>query len=377
MNQKVSLFAAALLLAQPLVAQWQDGLQLPMGYTPSCWGDCGNNFFIEVDYLLWFAEQDGTSFSTAIELASPTSGVQLQTTSQIDQDNFFKTRFHSGVKAILGYQPPMKSWDMRALYTYFSSTEHRNFGPFFLDGVPGSSVAGTFVIADYIETLGQAIANVTSTFASEWKLTFNQVDLEVGQDFYLSKEVTLRPFFGMRGLFVTQDFTILKVNSMAGGIFSTGASTIHFDPRIGFDGFGARVGFVGSVDLFYGFNLYGSASGSILWGKAHVSSLINSSVGSNGDTLVDTLNAVHQSHFTSSLNLDLEAGIQWQHFLDFGRQMVTFKLGWENRIYTNMNYLQNTTQVLNILNTFAVEDQNVYRGDLSLCGFIIGASFLY
>lgn len=417
MYKQLTKLAAATLLASPLAAQWSDGWQLPVGYNPSFWDECGQRFYGEVDYLLWYANQEGSSFASTFDIFGVTQNAKRSENFRT-KDEFFRNNWDSGVRAVLGYKPPCRTWDVRGAYVYFANQSRRGFDPLTFNEFTTTTFTGQSTIisgsafgVDYLplvplnflnNTGSFQLSSIVSNLSAKWNLNFNQADIEFGREFYVACDVTVRPFFGLRGLWENQKYNVRNTLAVSGTTTRGGGPggaaipnahraigspvtefvTLNFDPSSRFDGFGARAGFDASITLWNCLDLYGNLAGSILWGNAKTKERVTIiSVTDLTNIVIQTEQAVH-SHHTSVLNLDFGLGFRWNQWMNCGRNLLSLKFGWEQHVYTNINQLQNSV-LANVSGLGGTSggngtfDRNIYRGDLSLSGFIFGVDYLY
>lgn len=392
MHQKVLCTIAAALSASPLAAlenQWD----LPCGYYPSAWGDCGNRYFAEVDYLLWYANEDGLGLTNSYAIDSITNTTSIATFNNIyakERTHFFKHGWNSGVRATLGFKEGSRGWDVRGIYAYFATSAKRFQGPVNVttsDDGASFFVDGAFVLPNYFSVLDNLLTadgtDFTTTAFSKWSLCFNQFDLELGREFFVGCDFSLRPFFGARALWLNQRIVGTTHFAIDNSSISPPVTDLLylFDPHSRYEGYGARVGFDAAVNLLWGLDVYGCFAGNILWGRHHVRQTLSTYVnGTDNASLVpddlifghDTIDRPHQA---SVLNLDLRVGLKWNQMLFCNRSLLTVKFGWEQHFYSGMNQLQNF--LISEGQLEGIWDHNVYRGDLTLSGFTFGIGFLY
>lgn len=386
--------ACALTLTSPLAAQWQD-CGFNEIYNRPYWDTCDSGIYLELDYLLWFAIQDGISPSTTLDLggSSTNRGQELTVHSK---DNFFRNNWDSGVRAVVGVKPPCKDWDARLGFTHYFTQERKSTSPmrrtFFAGDLP-SSAFGQEVVPEFINPSAD-FTGIGSQFTTKnkalWRLTFNQLDLDFGREFYVACDVTLRPYFGVRGLETNERLQLFYKDDVLRGSSSIAAT---MDGKSHFRGVGAKGGFDTTITLVDGFDLWGSFSGSIIWGYSRIRQAFNEDVvfgllngKSNAhqpklNEELTIINHTSHSHQATVFNLDLGMGLRWNQWMNNGRSLLSFKFGWEQHLFSNLNQLQQ-----NVLYTLfnpksrasqVALDNNVYRGYLSLSGFLFGLSYYY
>jgi hypothetical protein len=345
---------------------------------------------VEVEYLLWYANQDGLAFATVNNFEQST----LNVTSD-EHDQFFKPRWDSGVRATLGFKPADRSWDTRLVYSYFATKIHPR--SILGNSTQTSSVPplGTAIIPDFVPV--DSYFNLVEseihesfyeffdyTLDPSWKLYFNLIDIEVGKDLRLGSTITFRPFIGVRGIFTNQRFEeLITVSSLLnqGPSFPLIAAnqTYIFSEKNQFNGGGARGGLDLNFPLLKGLSFYGNFAAGILWGAFSVRQEVNeyysSAPVSDALTLINVLGEkFNHSHQSSVFNFDITLGLEWNYLFNCNQNMLTFKAGWEQHLFTNINQFQN---FISVTNETAIASRNVQRGDLSLSGFFFGLEYSF
>jgi len=402
-----SLIAIGVACVTPVVAEnWQDNCDFPMneGYSYSFLDNCESHYFAGVDYLAWYVDQEGMSYASVYDIANTAA---TSTANAADgKDLFFKTKWDSGVRAMAGFKPCNKSWDIRSSYTYFSTNDKPralSSSATSISTTPpegGSIVAtsGTVIIPAYFSVREPAAgfasdeAIITYSILPRWKFNFNQADLELSEEFFVTCDATIRFFGGFRGLWTNQKFEeviALESTFLSDGITTTFGSSAAFEAQHKFSAFGARAGFDFNYTVGGGLDLYASCAGSILWGWFNdrqsyaVTTAISGSTGTE-----DAAETFTHSHHTSILNLDTAFGLRWNYWLNCNRHLLTVRFGWEQHIYLNINQFQNfaNTPLVGAIGPGSIllggtqqpfADHNVQRGDLSLSGFVVGLQYAF
>ena len=86
-------------------------------------------------------------------------------------------------------------WDILLAWTWFQSHARGNTQK------PALTLWGHPQVADNG-------TNGASSSRAKWSLHYNLIDLEMGRAFWVGKQSSLRPFFGLRGAWIDQHFDI-------------------------------------------------------------------------------------------------------------------------------------------------------------------------
>ncbi len=326
-------------------------------------------FSAEVDYLLFQAHQDGFFRATDIFLPAQAYTVAYQKDKYIE-DN----RWNSGVRASLSWEPECRPWNLNLQYTYLGRT------------IPSKKLEGVFngntttenndlVFTDYVTNT----VSIPATYANEasWKFSFNQLDLLIEQPFCIGEETTLVPYFGLRGLRLTQKVEMSTLNVIPNGP-ETGTIAVHqvsIQPK--FEGIGLLGGFEGRFVLGYGFDLWGRFGGGLIWGR--FKTVQAASATPIRATLPVGAETIDHTFWGTSLNGNFGLGIEWSCPLNCGCQWLSVTFGWENHLYTKTNNAQTF-----LVEQFSIDpnkaitlDRNIQRGDFSMQGFSLGVAYLF
>ena len=113
-----------------------------------------------------------------------------------------KERFEPGFRVGLNYYSPCDCWDAALNYTYFH-TKAKTEG--YSNVASGGSATATNFIA--FRPLWESVDNSVPDFArGKWLLDLNYLDLEIGHKYYVSSCFVLRPFIGLRGARINQNY---------------------------------------------------------------------------------------------------------------------------------------------------------------------------
>ncbi|OGQ35801.1 MAG: hypothetical protein A3F16_07060 [Deltaproteobacteria bacterium RIFCSPHIGHO2_12_FULL_43_9] len=213
---------------------------------------------VETDYdffsvfgeaLLWTVTEDGLGY--AVACPGVPLGVARSTIINGCDTEDLRPNWQGGFRVGAAYTWSPDMWDLRARWTWYKDDD--------TDSVLGGTIYPTWTHPDQAIATG-ADVNAVAT----WHMEFNAVDLEMGKSFKPGTSFKLRPFGGLKGAILDQDFDAKYQNSTAV------ASTLnnHVIMNNDFGGIGFRGGLDAGWDLnWYGLSLFAKASGSILWGQ--------------------------------------------------------------------------------------------------------------
>lgn len=264
---------------------------------PSATECCGMNGFIEGDFLFWRPYIGGLQFAfqTLDYITTTTGDITTNTIDEFNTDPQFK--WDCGYRIGGGY----------------------NFSPNF-------DLAGFWVTFE-----GRADQSINNN-VGKWHVNFDQFDV-VGRYRMCFQSGYAQPFIGIRGARITQHL----VSSMQFNIFTPITSymnTVELNEHQDFQGIGPVIGLNVDYDVGCGFGLFGSISGSVMYGtfKRHWDDSTFSPVQPN----TVTLDTVHAD--TVNAGADLVLGFQWENEICNCMNLNIRLLG-EHHHYFNQNYI--------------------------------------
>ena len=199
-----------------------------------------------------------------------------------------------------GYQFDCPDWDLWAEYMRFATSQSNT------TNLP----AGGGLYSNVFN--GGSISSLTKIRQS---VAFNTADLNLGRNYFLRRNVSMHPFFGLRGAWINQHQNT-KIDSVSSVFY-------QMKQKNDYGGLGLRTGSSVRWHLSQGWSLFGSLSAALMWGQFD-----------------NSLKQIQTSSGTTTTNIDLntdtrrilpnmmaDAGITWEHVFRRGRLGMT--LGYE------------------------------------------------
>jgi hypothetical protein len=342
-----SLFTSLLLCIAPGFCQQTPPLsEAPddrVNYPSNFQVEAGIDLFIFGEYLYWIAQEDSLYYAHTGRGSGTTTFPQK---GNIDFDGKLKKikpEWDSGARIGLGLNFPKAGYDAALYWTWFSTEASHSI----------SKPAGTLfsIWAHPDDTLTAA-----DTFAKpKWNLNLNVLDLEWGRSSWLGGHFSLRPFFGIRGLWLEQD---LK-NRYDYGMTPVVIGKLRAESD--FHGGGLRAGADARFAMGCGFSIYGIASGSLLYGRNDCNFRLKE----------DRLTIAHsKDHFSKGIaSLQLALGLGWDSHFNRDHCHIEFHVGWEQNVWFGVNQMNHFMQEIG-KGVFYQENSN-----LSLQGLVTGGRF--
>lgn len=301
----------------------------------------GADLFIFADWLLWNAHEDGLGYAIKSEFPDVISDAHAKSVS-------FDWNF--GFRVGAGYNMCHDGWDIKATYLRFNSHGRSEIH------------AGDDFILPVRATPADEVAFSTAAKSNTYiRLLLNQVDLDLGREFYVSKWMTLRPHMGLRANWIRQKWGI-NYRTMAG--FAT-PNHIEIFMKDHWYGIGLEGGLDTLWGLGSGWSIYGNIDASILYGLHRMKR--DEEFDPSDYKPIDDFKF---SYRNSQPVLDMEMGLRWDHMFDDDRFHLGLHAGWEHHVYFGQNqfpyFVEDTSEKGNFIGN---------QGNLTFQGWTLGARF--
>ncbi|VHO00711.1 Lpg1974 family pore-forming outer membrane protein [Candidatus Rhabdochlamydia sp. T3358] len=287
----------------------------------------GWDFQISADALLWQLQEDSLLYA-----------VESTTLSLPVGNDRVKQKYNWGFRVGLDYTLPHDNWDIAATWTHLISNRH------------GRSTA---TAGNVLRKPGLILSAATvgfTTASAKYHNRLEQISLNTGREFFVSKWVTLRPFFGLRADWLRQ-----RLRASYSGIATNPTDIQATQRRNKWWGIGIESGLNTQWSFCGGFSVYGNVAGAIEYGLAK-QTLSESGI---------TNYSFKDSYRICRPVIDLQLGLGWDYNFCEDRFHLGLKLGWENHVYFNQSLLFGPTPVLG----------SAPLGDLTYQGWTLHANF--
>lgn len=284
----------------------------------------GKDFQISADVLLWQLQEDALVY--AIE--------SVTFTLPVGNDRI-KPKYNWGFRLGLDYTLPHDNWDVAATWTHLISSSQGN----------STADTGNFLRKSGL-ILSSALVGFTDANA-KYHNRLEQISINTGREFFISKWVTLRPFFGIRS-----DWLHQRVRAIYSGVDLPSNQTSH--RKVNWWGLGIESGLNTQWSFCGGFSFYGNVAGAIEYG------LIKQIVDESG---IITYSFVDSYRICRPI-LNLQLGLGWDYNSYNDCFHLGLKLGWENHVFFNQSFLYNPGLFI-----------SASSGDLTYQGWTLHANF--
>lgn len=305
----------------------------------------GADLFVYGDLLVWNAHENG------LQLAVKNTGVATNIADSEVKN--IHGKWNPGFRVGIGYNTPHDGWDLRLTWLRFTDNGHKS----------AFAHAGQFIFPTRVPPAGFAtLADYATQLKGYWSLNLNQLDLDLGREFFVSKWLTLRPHAGVRTDWVRQRLNANYKNF--GAVAGTSANTSAKDHWFGF---GVEGGLDTQWGLGRGWSLFADLSGAILYGYHKITQEVSTTtVAGAASTLYEGLK---DSYRVSHPTLDTQIGVRWDNMFCNDQFHIGLQIGWEHHVYFSQNqfplFVDDTAPGVFTSN----------QGDLTLQGWTFAARF--
>ena len=310
----------------------------------------GADLFIFGNLLYWNAHETG--LPVAVRQKGATNNLSNAKVKNISFDWDF------GFRVGAGYNAPHDGWDLSLSWLRFITDGHKH--------VHADSNERVFATRAHARDPFVASSSSFQKAHSDFRLRLNQLDLDLGREFFVSKWLTLRPHFGLRADWVRQKWnTEYKNTNHINNPAPTETEAKYKDRWFG-------IGLEGGLDTQWGlgggWSLFGNLTGAILYGFHHLNFEDKNKPSVSPDTngvFADVKSTFRVSHPI----LDLMLGLRYDTMFDNDRFHFGIQGGWEHHVYFSQNQFPVFTDDFSI-GTFVGN-----QGDLALQGWTLAARF--
>jgi len=302
----------------------------------------GANFFFTADFIYWTTRINGLDYAR--------SGYQTPAINNLLPLNFtdvgakgdtktLPNEWDPGFKVGAGLTFKHDGWDLFLQYTWFQNNDKQTDS----NGVwtPLWNV-GNFRFANAGNFIGIYAFQNTS---ADWKLRFNNFDLELGRNFYISHYLKLRPHVGLKGYWQKQTYVVnydTIANDAPAELDATLRPTLlNLNATEKHWGIGIRAGLNTAWQFNHNWSIFGDLALAALWGRFDVCRKDRTvwEVPST-DTTNDTTAFWSQRRFYNvNPVLELDLGLRYDYWFNNDNYHFGLQAGWEEQVWFDMNQM--------------------------------------
>jgi hypothetical protein len=311
----------------------------------------GADLFAYGDLLYWNAHENGLSYAVVNEGSS-------SNLADAEIKNIHG-KWNWGFRVGAGYNLPHDGWDLRLTWLRFTDNGHKRVHA---DG-------DEQIFPDWTHPKDPIANNSTCKKAhSHFNLTLNQLDLDLGREFFVSKWMTLRPHFGLRSDWIRQKWENDYRNFVTQN--ATIPNRVETEYKDRWWGIGLQGGLDTQWGLGGGVSLFADLTAAIIYGfhdiKMEQEDTPRTGNDSNDGTFV---NIPRNTYRISHPILDLAMGLRYDCMFSDDRFHVGLQAGWEHHVYLSQN------QFPKFVDDISLGTNVRNQGDLALQGWTFSARF--
>lgn len=270
---------------------------------------CCDGWAVSADFLAWFASEEVESIWA--------DDIILGNNASTWKAPGFNFKWDYGFRFGIGYDLVRDQWDTALNWTWFRTDATHT--------IPSHPIArlGPEFFAAFLS------GDTPQSMRAKWSLLFNMFDWELGRSYWISDNLSLRPFLGLKGGWINQSIHTQYNNLTINKVLTNNVGREHI--KNNFWGIGPLGGLntLWKVRDFgcHFFNLFGDFSMATMWGTWDCSDVYKNtvSVKYSVNTNKSTLGALMFRGFM---------GIGWE--ADFAcKSRFTAKLGYEMQFWLN------------------------------------------
>lgn len=315
--------------------------------TPYYTGELNIGYFIAVDFLYWFAKESPLTYAVGLETKAINTETSAPHTLSADKFYSLNSKYNAGYRIGVGTTDLCDGWDISIFWTNYTSKRSSSastapFNTFLPSALGAESLLNPWTSA---ALLFEGEPFYFNEIEATWKLRFQQIDVELGRQYWLSPKFTLRPFIGARGVWIQTNFSTLSLKTFSGeGTLSDVSFEDAFKDKVKGIGLVAGVGpnwfFCPCVSLF------AQLDASLVWGpyrsKKEENYLFVQTEGATSQALLDSNTEATLKFFSMQSAFDLQIGVRYEISLWSDLLRVLADIGWEHHVWLDYIHRQTT-----------------------------------
>lgn len=297
-----------------------------------------DEWFAAVEPVYWHQRTNGTAFAysnTALMTSYPLKGRT--------KDLHFGWNW--GIRVRGGKNIAFDQWDVFASFTYFNNH---------VSASTRSGQASTLIPLRGSTVVNNGVSHAKSTYDFELCM----LDIELGRHYYVSENLSFRPFIGVKNVWIDQ----AQVIRYTGG--SLGVNSAHVNDYCDFWGIGVQSGVNSKWHLDQNFYLGGLLSGAILYGFFDIEHNEKVTPSSNSSIRLDD----NKHRFMPT--------VQWRLGLGYGTYFNQKEYYLDVGIFYEGIYWWRQNQMIKVYEYMALRYDNVSE-DVSMHGLTFSARLYF
>ena len=278
-------------------------------------------WYVDIEPLLWRARAGGTDWVLIFDQADyPLQGTMRS----------LGFKWNWGVRVGMGKNIGSENWDINAFYTTFTNSSDQKVVDAYssFDEVTGTTAKG----------------KTTGSFKG--RINLNEVDINIGKSFFVSKHLHYHPYAGLMAAWVKQRYNLLTFNEIDASQTSipvAGSLNQNLEDQCKVFGIGPKVGLDTKWYLCNGFKINAALAGALLQSYYDVYRHEHVNVHSVGDEPIDIENIVDAPVHRLMPYARLVLGLGYEKFFMEGKRKLDLSLNWEMNQFWRVNQTVNNT----------------------------------
>lgn len=317
----------------------------------------GADLFVDGDLLYWNVHENGLNYAIVNKAASESAARSNLANAEVRN---LHGKWNWGFRVGIGYNLPHDGWDVRLNWLRFTDNTKRHAHS---DG--DEAVFPTTVLPS--DPIAQDTASRRGS--ARWHLRLNQLDLDLGRQFFVSKWLTMRPHIGLRSDWIYQKLRAEYSNFIGVAI----PNEVEMKMKDRWWGIGVEGGLDTQWGLGNGWSIFGNLTAAIIYGFHHldIDDVDSPATTNNSNNAASAPNGkfadIDNDYRVSQPILDLQLGLRWDNMFMDDAIHLGLQIGWEHHVYFSQNQFPVFTDDVAFGN-FASN-----QGDLTLQGWTFSA----
>ena len=320
------------------------------------------DFIFDAEFLWWYSSMTDISYAIkgeTISTGNPNINTSIWAPKKKEE---FDWEWDPGLRVGMGVVTNHDGWDVYSEWTYYynSLTNRSNVPPFVDSNLgPFTSVPTgieAFTSAWFLTPNGNYFSKIKSRYA----LLFNQIDLQLGRKYWISRKLSLHPFAGLRGYWARMHFSVhgsrpLEADST---FFETGSTYKQKSWALGI-----LTGLNTAWHITSNWSIFADVAAALPYGKYWIRRESFEFEREENNIVVGDISATtRDSFYQKQPFVDLALGIRYEDIF-FDNYRFLFDIGWENHYLVDFNQLFRGTEP-----TISLSDYPSANGNLTLSG---------
>ncbi len=283
---------------------------------------CASNygFYVTADFLWWRAENQGFTYAMSLP-----NSLFNHAAKYLRLDPNWDPGFRLGT----GWNSHYDHWDLGLVWTWYynhAKEEHNQ-------NVPTGSAGGFYPLFPVAALMDGEGGNSYRIAKAHYRLTHNAIDLELGRSHFMTRALSFRPHWGIRGAWLYQKFNdrFLNPPTLPMGITS---QSLKLEAHNDYWGVGPRAGSGATWHLGKGFSIEGQIAAALLYGNTDTK--FKSEIFATPTSTGYVVDQYYRDSFSQLVpTLQMALGLEWGMCSKCERYFYSVSALWETNYWWN------------------------------------------